>query len=290
MAGFFVDVTGRSIVRLAGREGLDLLQRISTNDILPLKSGEKLQTILTNDKGRIVDVVSVFPHGPDNLLLAGSNPAPAVLKGWIEKFIIMEDLSITDVTPDYYELVLFGLEQNSKEFQAPPGADFVFEKWGSETLLRVIGDVGSFDAAVRKLNEGGIGKELPGLFERYRITKGIPVFPSELSTTYNPLEAGLDGMVSWTKGCYVGQEVIARLDTYKKVQRKLVKLRLDKQPEQLPAMIFVQSNEVGMLTSASSMFNDESVGGLGYIKIGFVGLNEELLIRSGSESIRARLI
>ncbi|HCA78098.1 MAG TPA: hypothetical protein DEP53_00030 [Bacteroidetes bacterium] len=290
MRSFFINVTGKSIVRMSGRDSLDLLQRISTNDLLLVKSGEKVQTILTNDKGRIVDVVSVIPHGFDNLLLAGSNPTPAVLKGWIEKFVIMEDITVTDVTADYYQLLVFDLEPNVQDFYSQLGGDFVFEKWGSSTLLRLLGDTGSIDSVIRKLGEWGIGKELPGLFEKYRISNGIPAFPSELSTTYNPLEAGLDGMISWTKGCYVGQEVIARLDTYKKVQRKIVRLRLEKHPGGLPAAIMSREHQVGLLTSASRLDDAEGLVGLGYIKTSFLQTADELSIRGGTEPVRVTLM
>lgn len=290
MSGFFVEVTGRPIVLMSGREGLDLLQRISTNDLSPLKSGGKVQTILTNDKGRIVDVVSAFPRGVDNILLVGSNPSRSVLKGWIEKFVIMEDIIVSDVTSDFYQLILFRLEPNSEDSQLYVGGDFLYEKWGATTLLKLVGEAVSHDSAVRKLSDRGIGTELPGLFEQYRISEGIPVFPYELSTSYNPLEAGLESMVSWTKGCYVGQEVIARLDTYHKVQRRLVRLRLDRHPGELPTAIRCGTNEAGVLTSASNKSDDEGVIGLGYIRTGFLGAANELSIRDGTTTIGAKAL
>lgn len=285
----FVDVTSRSIVRMTGRESLDLLQRISTNDVLLLKSGEKVQTILTNDKGRIVDVVSIFPRGVDDLLLAGSNPIPGVLKGWIEKFIIMEDITITDVTSLYFQLILFGPKEQFQDIQPRLGPECIIENWGSTSLQRLIGESASCESTVRYLNDLGIGRELPGMFEEYRISNGIPAFPSELSTSYNPLEAGLENLINWTKGCYVGQEVIARLDTYKKVQRKMVRLKLDKRPGELPAVITSRSNEVGVLTSASTTHGDEGFVGLGYIKTSFLQTPDELSISGPGQVVHVTL-
>ena len=62
--------------------------------------------------------------------------------------------------------------------------------------------------------------------EALRVENGLPRWGHELGDAYNPLEAGLTGSVSWTKGCYIGQEVVARLWTYHKVQRYLVGLGL----------------------------------------------------------------
>ena len=63
--------------------------------------------------------------------------------------------------------------------------------------------------------------------ETLRIANGQPAYGSEMSDTYNPLEAGLIGAIDFHKGCYIGQEVIARLDTYHKVQKYLVTLRFE---------------------------------------------------------------
>ena len=64
-------------------------------------------------------------------------------------------------------------------------------------------------------------------YDAFRISRGIPAFGAEISNAFNPYEAGLAHAISFTKGCYIGQEVIARLDTYEKVQRELVGLMFE---------------------------------------------------------------
>ncbi len=64
-------------------------------------------------------------------------------------------------------------------------------------------------------------------YEVYRIEQGIPVAPNELNDNYNPHESKLLNAVSFRKGCYIGQEVIARLETYEKVQKYLVGVEFD---------------------------------------------------------------
>jgi folate-binding protein YgfZ len=124
------------------------------------------------------------------------------------------------------------------------------------------------------------------MFEEYRISNGIPAFPFELSTIYNPLEAGLNHLISWTKGCYVGQEVIARLDTYKKVQRKLVRFRLDNHPCALPAAIMSGAEEAGLLTSLSKTRGIGGFAGLGYLKTAHLKTLESLSISQAGQNIR----
>jgi folate-binding protein YgfZ len=286
MSVHFVDMSGYPFVRMTGKESLDLLQRISTNDLTPLKSGERAQNLLTNDKGKIVDAVSIFPLGIDDLLLAGSNPSPSTLKGWIEKFIIMEEITIKDVTSENFALLLFGSNQELQELEHRIGPNCVRETWAGTLLLRMIGEKAQFDYVIRNLSSLGVGRELPGMFEEYRISNGIPAFPCELSTSYNPLEAGLNHLISWTKGCYVGQEVIARLDTYKKVQRKLVRFRLDNHPRALPAAIMSGAEEAGLLTSLSTIRGVGGFAGLGYLKTAHLNRLESLSISQAGQNIR----
>ena len=67
-------------------------------------------------------------------------------------------------------------------------------------------------------------------YEAFRIAAGVPAHGPELGEEVNPLEAGLWDAVSFTKGCYVGQEVVARLNTYEKVKRYLAMLSLETGP------------------------------------------------------------
>ncbi|MBI4417337.1 MAG: hypothetical protein HY563_01080, partial [Ignavibacteriales bacterium] len=83
----------RSLLYVRGAEGEDLLQRISTNDLKALASGP-VRTVLTNEKGRIVDVVTVVRLDGQTLLLAGISRDFHIPMSWINRFIIMEDVVV----------------------------------------------------------------------------------------------------------------------------------------------------------------------------------------------------
>jgi folate-binding protein YgfZ len=89
-------------------------------------------------------------------------------------------------------------------------------------------------------------------YEAVRVEAGFPAWGSELNEEMNPLEAGLDASIHWNKGCYIGQEVIARLDTYHKVQRHLVGLRFDtaSAPPAARAQVFASGEAAGWVTSS----------------------------------------
>jgi folate-binding protein YgfZ len=224
------------VLRLRGQETLDFLQRMSTNDVLHLKSNEHAVTVLTNEKGRIVDIVVVVVR-EEGIFLLTSPSRSNHIKIWLEKFIILEDVFIENVTDQYQCLLILG-------------------KHVPETLhhLQLFKDIRwTIDAHLAFLSVSEYFVLVPSLeflsddvFEILRIEQGIPRYEKELSDNINPLEAGLEKFISFTKGCYIGQEVIARLDTYKKLQKKLHGFVFDTS-EPL--------NEVGKL-----LYNDEQVG------------------------------
>lgn len=267
-----IDVSHRSLVLMKGADAVDFLQRISTNDVSPLKNGESVQTIFTNEKGRIVEVVAAVKSGGD-VLLAGQSNQPTQLLQWLEKFIIMDDVNVASVTDDYHHELLFG---QSEEKPLTAGTIEFKEIFGKNVLKHLL--TPRTDSL--RIPEVGLSRS----YEDFRIERGIPAWPAELSGEYNPLEAGLGELINWTKGCYIGQEVIARLDTYKKVQKHLTIFECAKRPDSLPARIFRKENEAGLLTSITEEKRKNRFIGLGFLR-SVVEKDADLELDGGSERI-----
>jgi tRNA-modifying protein YgfZ len=291
--GYYTEVSERSLLRLDGRDGLDLLQRISTNDVSGLKVGEHAQTVLTTDKGRILDVIVVFKLSLDSLLLAGLSKASGELKNWIGRFIVMEDVKLTSLAESHLQYLVFDLRKN----------DLTVDPDGSNTIIIQLQfqDVRNHLCVIERdaktvfelaLMNHGIRPATNAQYENYRIQQRTPGYPGEVSRLFNPLEVGLGSLVSFTKGCYVGQEVIARLDTYQKTLRSLHKLVLTVPPDTLPTELLTQEGEaVGFLTSCASpsaskgqvlglgvLLASESQGQLIYSKRGDVFIGKAELV------------
>ena len=120
--------------------------------------------------------------------------------------------------------------------------------------------------------------------------QGVPAPGRELSEDYNPLEAGLLKHISFNKGCYIGQEVIARLDTYKKVSKYLVGLSWDS-PELPPAgaSLTVDGKRSGVVTSA---VGSERLGrgiGLGYVRKAHAEPGSMLTLEQGGSEFEVRV-
>lgn len=242
-----------SLLYLKGREARDLLQRISTNDLKALDSGP-VTTVLTNEKGRIVDVITVILLNEQVLLVAGTSTDVSIPETWINRFIIMENVVVERANSDFSHVLLPG---RSKATGRAGRVEFV-DPWGLHILVPVTAREQTENDPIHNLEEIGSTD-----LEIYRIAKGIPRWGVELTENHNPLEAGLHSLISWTKGCYVGQEVIARLDTYKKVQQYLVTCILPGTWTDL-SRIYLGQDEVGRLTSLAQWEN--KTYGLGYVR------------------------
>jgi folate-binding protein YgfZ len=215
-------------------------------------------------------VVSVLEWDEDGILLVGQAEDPLIVRQWVEKFIVMENITVSTVSDDFVHFIIYDAVANLKDILA---SIFQFNHRIFEEVLAAVRPVHILtskslsDVTIRALSEAGIGQRETHEFVEYSVLNGIPAFPNELSSLYNPLEAGLSHLVSFTKGCYIGQEVVARLDTYNKVQKHLVRLRMDDLPAELPARLYFEGTEWGSVTSALKLRDSNECRGLGYVKI-----------------------
>ena len=285
--------TGR--LKAAGADALDLLNRLSTNEVLNLPSGQGAPTVLTTDRGRILDLLGVVNTGDYTLLLTGPGSQQKVID-WLDKYTIMEDLTVTDLTPDTALLTVCGPRSATALAAVLPavlespdsneGALAALEPYstlaatiaGQDALVirRPLGELPAFDLLTDKeaapavwqtLVEAGITPVGRDAYEAALVQYAVPRYGRELGDAYNPLEAGLIGSIDFAKGCYIGQEVIARLDTYKKVQKYLVRLRFSEGAAVSEGASLEQDGRnVGKVTSLAVIPTTGELLGLGYVR------------------------
>lgn len=271
-------------LKATGDDALDLLNRMSTNEVLNLEPGQGAPTILTTDRGRILDLIGVVNLGDYVLLLTSPGEQQSVID-WLDKYTIMEDLTVEDITTETAMLTVFGpTSQSTLEAaglqlgQLPPYHTMSCTIAGHEVQVihRPQGDLSSFDLVLspeavpdvwQHLTESGITPVGTQAYEAARVAHAIPEYGREMGDAYNPLEVGLIGSIDFHKGCYIGQEVIARLDTYQKVQKRLVMLRFsDEAQVSEGASLLYEGQEMGAVTSVSKTPTTGEVIGLGYVR------------------------
>jgi folate-binding protein YgfZ len=255
-------------VELGGRDALDLLHRLSTNDLLDLKPGDVRRTVLTSDKGRIVDLLTVVAL-PDRFLLITSPDCEEQVARWIEKYTVLEDVILRCATDETVMASFHGPQANSVcSFLLGAEASVtssVIVPWGEVLLIPMQADrqpMIHLVARREKANEfwswisvATVRWAMMGVraFELYRIATGMPIAGAELTDQYNPYDVGLMEYVDFRKGCYIGQEVISRIDTYQKVRFGLKGLLLNGLPGPLETgrAIFASDLEAGWMTSCA---------------------------------------
>lgn len=259
-----VDRSFADIARISGKDADGLLHRLTTNEMRNLRAGQGVVNIFTNAKGRIIDVVEMLRRKDDYLLITSPGRAATLVK-WIEKYTFIEDVRCDDITSTYALFSIFG--------KIPPD----FAGWslgdiqphhfietrldGVEVLLQRTGGIApeGFNILVDAKSAMPVWNFLcahaePIGFSTYdllRIHAGIPAAGSEITEEQNPHEVNLLPYINFEKGCYLGQEVVARLDTYDKVQRQLVGLEFgDQRMPALKTTLWAGEEEVGKITSA----------------------------------------
>ena len=278
-------------LQATGPDVLDLLNRLSTNRVDPLEPGAGAATVLTTNKGRIIDWITVL-HPGDRTVILTSPPCAEAVSAWIDRYTIIEDVTVEDVTPSTALIGVLGPAASAaveavlgpSAAELPPlGCRSV--PWGAGAVLAArtspLGVPGydlmvdAADAASLwdALAEAGAARGVQPIgleaMEALRVENGLPRWGQELGDAYNPLEAGLTESVSWTKGCYIGQEVVARLWTYHKVQKYLVGLAFQGDGEARPApgaALRVGDARVGALTSVAFSPGAGAMLGLGYLR------------------------
>ena len=270
-------------LKVSGTDALDLLNRLSTNKLDDLTVGGIQGSVLTTNKGRIIDLLYVLQQEDSLFVITGPETCRRVSE-WIDFYTFVEEVEVEDVSDTTVMLSLQGPEAINLMPQladVPLYGSAAVTVDGIEALaLRTdFAGIDGFDIIAPIEMSGALWDALVGIgavpmgskaMELVRIEKGIAGYGCELGEDYNPLEAGLIDFISFNKGCYIGQEVVARLNTYDKVQRRLVRLSWDSDDTiETPSVLFHEGRQVGTLTSRATSLDDKRIG-LGFVRKAYV--------------------
>jgi aminomethyltransferase len=249
------------VIEIAGKDGLDLLHRLSTNDLEHLPIWTHRSTVFTSAIGRVIDVTQVIHRAQDVLLMTTASQATVVFN-WIGQHVFFQD----DVILSQSELAwvhwgIYGANATAlvaemlKLAELPKLHEIIeFDDgliWAVDKPVMGVEFLNREDnmGAMRELFESA-SIESNAAFDVLRIENGIPRFGQEVTERSIPLEAGLRGSISFSKGCYIGQEIIARMDSRSQYSRELMGVHLRDQAE--PGLtIRLAERDIGELTSSA---------------------------------------
>jgi len=274
------------LIKVTEGDRLRFLHNQSTNNFERLKPGEGCDTVFVTSTARTIDLATAYITNDAVLLITSPNRYKYLLE-WLDRYIFFADkVELSDITDKNAIFSLIGAQSNALVTKLSLEA-IIGQPLGNHQLINEMRiAVGSglantgYTLIVPAENAANVWKNLveagavpmgDGVWEQLRIKQGRPAPDKELTEDYNPLEAGLLQTISFDKGCYIGQETIARLNTYKGVKQNLWGIKLNA-PAEIGSVIMVGEEKVGKLTSIVE--SDRGFFGLGYIrtKAGGAGL------------------
>ena len=281
-------------IRVSDGDRIRFLHNQSTNDFERLQPGQGCDTVFVTSTARTIDLATAYVTEDEVLLIVSPNRCQYLID-WLDRYIFFADrVKLQDITSETAAFSLIGsksdalLEQlGTKAIIGQPYATHQLIQLADVEVRVAVGSglatpgytlIVPADKAAdvwSKLVEIGAIPLGDSVWEQLRIQQGRPAPDRELTEDYNPLEAGLWQTLSFNKGCYIGQETIARLNTYKGVKQHLWGIRLSA-PAQPGSLITVENEKVGKLTSYTDTENGPF--GLGYIrtKAGGAGLQVQV--------------
>jgi folate-binding protein YgfZ len=261
--GGVVRRTDRGVLAVAGAERATWLQGLLTNDVESLKEGGSCYAAYLTPQGRLIADMNVIERG-GRMLLDVPAPLAAALRDRLDGLIFAEDVQVTD------ESASLG----------------VWTAIRGDRFEDIIGE--ALPAAFSALSPLDFET-----FEAIRIERGVPRFLVDMTEDTIPLEAGIeDRAISFTKGCYVGQEVIVRVTTRGggRVARKLVRWVADASAEIVPlpdAKIVSLDRDIGRVTSVAFSPGLNRLVGLGYVHRDFTAGGTDVTVVWNDSRIKA---
>jgi folate-binding protein YgfZ len=303
------EIGQRGQLAVSGRDRATFLQGLLTNDIQALTPGSGCYAAWLTAQGRMLTDMDVLESGDMILLdLPAAETEPTLQR--LDQFLFSEDVQLADlrsslqrvsihgpIAATLLERVLSGVEDVGSwpEYRnvratfrdvsvavaridqlGVPGYAVYIAAADAERLRNVLREMGALEAD-------------PGALEAGRIEAAIPLFNVDMNVETIPLEAGIESRaISFSKGCYVGQEIIIRVlhRGHGRVARRLVTIRVDGEPPVAGARILAADKPVGAVTSSALSPRFGAIA-LGYVHRDFVAPGTAVEIESGEARVKA---
>jgi folate-binding protein YgfZ len=302
-----IDLSSRGRVRVSGAEAVQFLNGLITNDVKTLAEGAWMTAAFPNVQGRLIAAARVL-HRSDGFLFDTEPATRESVFKTLERFTLAGDFRVADVTNELITLSLQGA-QSAYVIAATLGSEaasverrrIIAARWREQfvSVMRAThtGEDG-FDLFVSAEHAPSLFEALTGAgaraigfaaLETLRIEAGLPRHGVDMDETNVVLETGLDEAVSYTKGCYVGQEIIARIHWRGHVAKRLAGLTFEDNREapRESKIRSIDGKEIGRLTStAFSPRLNKSIA-LAYVKYDYLAAGTQVRVLAGEGDERA---
>ncbi|HEY5075723.1 MAG TPA: aminomethyltransferase family protein [Pyrinomonadaceae bacterium] len=284
-----IDLSARGRLLISGSEAVMFLNGLITNDMKTLAVNSWMPAVFPNVQGRLLAAVRII-HREDGFLIDTESATLATVLKLLERFTLAGDFHVADLTSETAMLSIQGM--NSDEVILKTLGETVINRHGvviaqlgngaKVTIIRAThtaedgfdlfisaNESGSLHDSLTRAGAQPVGAEA---LEVLRVEAGIPRFGLDMDETNVVTETNLDEAVSFTKGCYIGQEIIARIKYRGHVAKKLTGLTFENEVAlESGAQIFsADDKEIGRVTSLTFSPRLKRTIALGYVKYDYL--------------------
>ncbi|MGI9101596.1 MAG: YgfZ/GcvT domain-containing protein [Terriglobales bacterium] len=261
------DLGWRAKIVASGKDRIRWTNGMISNNIRDLAAGHGNYNFVLNPQGRILGDLYVYNRGEHLLLDTAAWQAPGLMEK-LKKYIIMDQVELTDVSEKLTALAVQGprarqtLRDSGFDFRDVEPLEVQEITWKDigVSVTRMASDIAqtyeiwlapsNAGAVWEALVEGGARPVGSEALEMFRVAAGIPRYGQDISERNLPQETDQPQALSFTKGCYIGQEIVERIRARAMLHRKLTGFELDGLPPAPGAKIHRDGQDVGEITSA----------------------------------------
>lgn len=304
-AGLF-DLSHRALLQFTGADRVSFLQGMLSNDLRPLKMFDGQQATILTQQGKVIADVRVL-CAMNSIYLDFWEPLKDKILAHLNRYLVADDVEISDPSDQWKMLSLQGASAQNMlgevfahaelpselnrhgmvQFDDAPVCVVRADHTGHNGFDLIVQDAQLLGLAnqLTKLGASWVGESAQNIL---RVEAGMPRYGVDFSEENLLLEVGLENAYSYTKGCYLGQEVVERIRSRGHVNRKLCGLLIDgAMPANADHRIFADDHEVGKITSSViSLALDRPIA-MGYVHKDFCTPGTRLTLRHGVQSIAA---
>ena len=294
----WLDLSGRAKIRASGDDRLRLLHALASNAVEGLHPGEGVRAFFLDAQGHILADARLWVFD-DHALLETEPETRQVLVDHLDKYIIMDDVTLEDVTDSLTTLAVEGpragqvvnetlgeVREQAEHHAQYDGVTVVTTSATGQPGYWLIAAKARRDELIGRLEQAGAVAATPEAAKVVRVENGIPRHTEDFFENTLAQESGCMEQVSFMKGCYLGQEIVERIRARGEVRRVLVPIEIDA-PEPPPSgsPIVLETRKIGTLTSP--VFSPRRNTQLGFSIVRREALQAGSSLRIGEHTARA---
>ncbi len=275
----------RGLIAVSGKEAVQFLDGLITNDVKTLDDGGQMSAAFPNAQGRLLAVARVLRQADKFLFETEESTREKVFNN-LFRFTYAGDFFVEDLTNNYNCFEIFG-----GELSEPPASSGGVTFASNSAFACFVG-IDAAEDFQNELSAAGALAVSDELYETLRIESGVPLYGVDMDETTIVPELGLDGLISYNKGCYIGQEIIARIHFRGHVAKQLTGLILSEPPAAADGLTpgldlsSFDGKNAGRISSVSFSPELGKMIALAYVRYDY--LAEGTILKSGDFEVSVR--